>query len=110
MHFSVLDFVLKEIGTLPYLAKYLFYTPSYFCSTLRLFLRTVGVICWNKLRGCRQHKDKKNSPIKINNYLLKRIGLTIIYPMYLEKLLLNYPDTKVFIVPTAYSFLAVIES
>ena len=32
-------------------------------------LLTVGVVCWNKLSGCWQLKDKKNSPLTINNLL-----------------------------------------
>ena len=40
---------------------------------------SVAVICWNKLPACWQLKDKKNSPLTINNYLLKHNGVTIIY-------------------------------
>ena len=38
-------------------------------------LLTVGVVRWSKLPWCRQLKDKKNSLLTINNYLLKRIGV-----------------------------------
>ena len=75
-------------------------------------LLSVEVVRWSKLSGCRQLKDKKNSPLTINNYLLKRFGVTIIYSIYFSraKLSLYYPDMKVFIImQTAYSFLAVIE-
>ena len=64
---------------------------------------------WFGGASCRQIKDKKNFPLKINYYLLKCIGVTIIYPIYLtEKLTLYYLDTKVFVVQTACSFVSVI--
>ena len=40
---------------------------------------TVGVVRCRKLPGYRQFKDKKKSPSTINNYLLKRIGVTVIF-------------------------------
>ena len=44
--------------------------------TIYLELRVVG---WNKLARYWQLIDKKNSPLAINNYLLKHNGVTIIY-------------------------------
>ena len=49
------------------------------------FLLTVEVVCWSKLSGVQSLKDKKNSPLTINNYLLKHIGVTILNPIYLWK-------------------------
>ena len=48
-------------------------------------LLTVGLIHWNKSPGCRQLKDKKNSPLKINNYIVKQNGATIIYTIYIYR-------------------------
>ena len=48
-------------------------------------LLMVGVIHWNKLPKCGQLKDKKNSPLRINDYLLKHNGVTIIYSIYIVK-------------------------
>ena len=46
----------------------------------------VGVVCWSKLPECRQLKDKKNIQlIIINSYLLKHIGVTIIYAIYVYR-------------------------
>ena len=42
-------------------------------------LLSVGVVRWNKLPGCWQPKYKKNSLLRINNYLLKHNGVTKIY-------------------------------
>ena len=49
------------------------------------FLLTVEMIRWNKLPEFWQLKDKKNSPLKINNYLVKHIGVTRIYAIYLYR-------------------------
>ena len=40
---------------------------------------TTRVVCWNKLSGYWQLKDKKNSRVTINDYLLQHSGVTIIY-------------------------------
>ena len=48
-------------------------------------LLTVGMVRWSKLSGCWQLKDKKNSLLIINNYLLERTGVAIIYPKYLQR-------------------------
>ena len=44
-------------------------------------LLTVEVFRWSKLPGCRELKDKKTSPLTIDNHLLKHISVTIIYPI-----------------------------
>ena len=46
-------------------------------------LLLVGVARWNKLLVCYQFKNKKNSPLTINNYLLKHNGVTIYIYIYL---------------------------
>ena len=46
-------------------------------------LLVVRVVCWNKLLGCWQLKDKKNSPLSINNYLLKHNVVTMIHTIYI---------------------------
>ena len=46
-------------------------------------LLTVGVDRWNKLPVCWELKDKKNSPLTIDNYLLKHNGVTILYTIYI---------------------------
>ena len=71
----------------------------------------ICVVRWSKLPGCRQLKDKKNFLLRINNYLLKRIGQTTIYSeIYSEKVSFYYPDTNVFVGQTVYSFVAVMEA
>ena len=45
-------------------------------------LQTVQVVRWSKLPRCWQLKDKKNSRLTINNYLLKHNGVAIIYTIY----------------------------
>ena len=47
------------------------------------FLLMVGVVHWNKLPRYWQLKDKKNSLLTINNYLLKPSSVTIIYTIYI---------------------------
>ena len=47
-------------------------------------LLTVRVVYCNKISGCWQLKDKKNSLLKINNYLLKHNGVTM-YTINLTK-------------------------
>ena len=51
--------------------------------TISLELLVVGVVCWNKLPMCWQLKDKKNSQLTIDNYLLKHNGVTIISTIYI---------------------------
>ena len=47
-------------------------------------LLTIGVVRWNKLSGFWQLKDEKNSPLTINNYLLKYSGVTMIFTICME--------------------------
>ena len=47
--------------------------------SVHIFIQTVGMVCWKKLLVCWQLKDKKNSPLIINNYLLRLNDVTIIY-------------------------------
>ena len=47
--------------------------------TIYLKLLTVGVFRWNKLPGCWQLKDKKNSPLTIKNHLLEHNKVTTVY-------------------------------
>ena len=42
-------------------------------------LLTVRVVGWSKFPGCWPLKDKKNSPLTDNKYLLKHDCVTIIY-------------------------------
>ena len=67
------------------------------------FLLMVGIVRWSKLPGCQKLKDEKNSPLTINNYLLDRIGVTIISNIFIER------NCRLFIW-TPYSFLAVLEA
>ena len=46
------------------------------------FLPMVRMVRWNKLSRCWQLKDEKNPPSTINNHLLERIGVTVIFPIY----------------------------
>ena len=55
-------------------------------------LLPAGMIRWNKLPRYWQLKDKKNSPLTINNHLLEHNDVTIICPICLLKLSLYYPD------------------
>ena len=45
-------------------------------------LLIVRMVRWSKLSGCRQFKDQKNSPLRIKDYLLELIGVTMIYSIY----------------------------
>ena len=54
-------------------------------------LLTVGVVCWCKLHGFWQ-LIYENSPLMINNHLLERIVVTVIYPIYLKRLPLYHSD------------------
>ena len=45
-------------------------------------LMTVRLVCKNKLPVCWQLKDKENSPLTVNNYILKHNCVTIIYTIY----------------------------
>ena len=53
--------------------------------TIYTELLTVSVVRWNKFPECCQLKDKKNFPLTINNYLLKRNGVAIIYTICIFK-------------------------
>ena len=53
---------------------------------IRIFFRRSGWFFGTKLPGSWRHLDKKNSPRTINNHLLERIGVKVICPIFLLKI------------------------
>ena len=67
----------------------------------QVLLLTLGVVRWNKLPGRWKFKNKKNTPLTINNYLLKHDGVTTIYIyiyIYMYYLFLLYLRVQLFYV------------